>query len=735
IPVGDRLEETYTSNNQEVTAELGAPLFTTQVTGNEMSRFGATGADLIGMSHVLVNHNDTHKQASKKFSTYKDTSNAGYYMYKNRAAFFTMQAAAGGTVYVYTLGAAGSMYDSWTKKELNVGSAPEGYDSWAAVPDGTILEGDQSDVLVRNQYFTASEMTATPYTHVYSRKFNAGDVVSIPTIGQDSYNIVMVLIDWNPLGEDEKSSNANLTSLGYKVNGGEVNALTVQDSQAVMVPNDTETVELSFTAEDSKAQGAVQNPAGAVSIGSDPVTITVTVTAEDGSTKSYTVTFEKEAVAAMPDATGIKVNGTALTSFDKNRLEYDAQVEYGTESATVEVTAEDGVEVTYAPSQTINPTEVDTVTATLRAENGATKEYKIHVRPITIESSDARKAYMNGNHDTGDNKIVLSEVLIGDTQEYTYTSNGKEYTGLLGGNVYTTRLSGDVMTRFGATGENLIGMSHILVSHRDSNKQAQKDYPDTYKQSGNAGAYMYKSKSDHFYFTAGVSGTMYIYTVNAGGERFNNWSKKTLDTTVPAGYDSWADVPADTVLTGNQGDMMVQNEYLVANAINCKTYTNVYMQSFKAGDKVSVPTIGQDSYESVKVLIKWDPLGEDGKSSNANLVSLGYKVNGGSEVKALTVQDSQTVKVERDTETVELSFTAEDSKAQGAVQNPAGAVSIGDKPVTITVTVTAEDGSTKSYTVTFEKEAVAAMPDATGISVNGTALTSFHKDRLEYDAQ
>ncbi|MBE5041281.1 hypothetical protein INF28_12565, partial [Oscillospiraceae bacterium DSM 107454] len=519
------------------------------------------------------------------------------------------------------------------------------------------------------------------------------------------------------------SGNTNIWKL--MVGGTQVE---VQGNEATFKTEPDVIPQADFYMENSATKVECLSPAASV-----PGDAQYRFTAPDGTTADFTLHYILKPEYEIY-ATEIKVNGTALTSFDKNRLEYDAQVEYGTVSATVEVAAQSGVTVSYAPAQTINPTEVDTVTATLTSSNGkVSKEYKVHVRPITIESSDARKAYMNGNHDTGDNKIVLSEVLIGDTQEYTYTSNGKEYTGLLGGNVYTTRLSGDVMTRFGATGENLIGMSHILVSHRDSNKQAQKDYPDTYKQSGNAGAYMYKSKSDHFYFTAGVSGTMYIYTVGAGGARFDNWSKKTLDSTVPEGYDSWADVPADMVLTGSQSDMMVHNEYLVASAINCKPYTNVYIQSFKAGDRVSVPTIGQDSYESVKVLIKWDEVGP-AKSSNANLTSLGYKVNGG-EVNALTVQDSQTVTVPNDTETVELSFAAEDGKAQGAVQNPAGAVSIGDKPVTITVTVTAEDGSTKSYTVTFEKEAVAAMPDATGISVNGTALTSFHKDRLEYDAQ
>ncbi|MBE5040429.1 S-layer homology domain-containing protein, partial [Ructibacterium gallinarum] len=324
IPVGDRLEETYTSNNQEVTAELGAPLFTTQVTGNEMSRFGATGADLVGMSHILVNHNDTHKQAKKKFpNTYDKSGNAGYFMYKNKAEFFSMQAAVGGTVYVYTLNAAGDMYNSWTKKELNVGSAPEGYDSWAAVPDGTILEGDQSDVLVRNQYFTASEVTATPYTHVYSRKFSAGDVVSIPTIGQDSYNIVMVLIDWDPLNGDPDPSNFMLSESeeGTSVDTAEVpvavfgedekitNSASKEDEEGTAVDTTEVSSPILIETEES-TEPVFSESEEAVSVDTAEVSVPVSG-AEEESPENKMVHLEKE-VSAMASSTanGLQVNYT-----------------------------------------------------------------------------------------------------------------------------------------------------------------------------------------------------------------------------------------------------------------------------------------------------------------------------------------------------------------------------------------------------------------------------------------
>ncbi|HIV02598.1 MAG TPA: S-layer homology domain-containing protein [Candidatus Aphodoplasma excrementigallinarum] len=643
----------------------GAYINTDMRTAGSTYRFGPVGATFANLTHVINPYKDADGYW-RNDDTYKG---AGGWMYRNRYVYFTLQAAQGGTLYVALTGESTRNYAERNWELLPVDTTlPEGYTNWYDVPIDHAVTQSNPNLLVKN---IEESRTGKQYTHIYTYNFSAGAPVPIYTQGiSGNYDAAKIMIRFDDPEDAAESNNTNLMSLGYQLDGAdEVTPLEILDSQTVRVPATAAAVELAYETEDPNASGA-QSPAGAVALGDEAVTLTLTVTAEDGTTKNYTVTFEKEKPVAEPEATAILVNGTELENFVAERRVYEAQVDYGTTEATVELRVPEGVNVSYSPSATINPMETTTVTATLSAADGGQSVYTINVRAITITPGSTRDAFLTN---TGTNKLKLATYQMGETwTDSSYVSPYVQEDGVWTADPDTSHVTlvtdtfggyfnGDLQTgnnirRIGLVGSAFEGLTHVLTPYKDCDGQWKNNA--TYKD---AGGWMYRNRYVYFTFQAAKPGRVYAALVGAPGraENFNGWTAVDATAQLPEGYAIWSAVPEDNAVVAENPYLLIRENYQEGTLTTAQQYTHIYYRDFDAGESVSVYTAGQNnSYNSMKVMFDWDvqPAAE---SNNTNLTSLGYQLDGADEVTPLEIMDSQTVRVPATAAAVELAYETE----------------------------------------------------------------------------
>lgn len=113
------------------------------------------------------------------------------------------------------------------------------------------------------------------------------------------------------------------------------------------------------------------------------------------------------------------------------------------------------------------------------------------------------------------------------------------------------------------------------------------------------------------------------------------------------------------------------------------------------------------------------------ESSNANLINLGIRPHDFSGFRSNTT--SYSVTVPADTESVEVYAEAQDSSA---TVTGTGTVNLQEGENTINVVVTAEDGTTKTYTIIITREATESTEENTEI-IEGEGLASLSIQNIE----
>jgi len=173
-------------------------------------------------------------------------------------------------------------------------------------------------------------------------------------------------LQWESDNPGEPNDDANLSSL--KVNG----TMLLEFNPDTLVYY----VELPYGTEELPIAEATPNDSNAIVEITQADFLagsaTVVVTAEDGITqKTYTVNFGVADPSDNADLENLKVNGTMVTEFNPDVLDYQVELPYGTiELPVVEATANDSkadVEITQAGSVTGSATVIVT------AEDGVTK--------------------------------------------------------------------------------------------------------------------------------------------------------------------------------------------------------------------------------------------------------------------------------------------------------------------------------------------------------------------------
>ena len=128
-------------------------------------------------------------------------------------------------------------------------------------------------------------------------------------------------------------------------------------------------------------------------LGGSGNTVTVTVTAEDGTIKAYTVTITRAEGSSDADLSDLTIDGTSVTGFAADKVSYTMSLPNSTGQVTVEATKSDTkatVVITPADAAAAAGYQVDlsgresVITATVTAEDGATKAYKVAINRAVV---------------------------------------------------------------------------------------------------------------------------------------------------------------------------------------------------------------------------------------------------------------------------------------------------------------------------------------------------------------
>ena len=153
---------------------------------------------------------------------------------------------------------------------------------------------------------------------------------------------------------------------------------------------------------------------------------TIIVTAEDGTNKTYTIQFSV-ALNNNADLSELTYNGNPVPNFDKNTLNYNVELPYGTtEAPVVDAVPEDSnasVDITQADDPN------GTATITVTAENGiATKTYTIQFSVALNNNADLSELTYNGNPVPNFDKNTLNynvELPYGTTEAPVVVADAK----------------------------------------------------------------------------------------------------------------------------------------------------------------------------------------------------------------------------------------------------------------------------------------------------------------------
>ncbi len=208
----------------------------------------------------------------------------------------------------------------------------------------------------------------------------------------------------------EKSANADLTSIAVDyIAIAEFDANTL-DYSVLLSKNEIPVID--YTSEDRFQQK--------IDLTVNLKAATITVTAENGNTKTYTVTFTKPAGSDNTNLAQIEVASEPLSDFDSDKTDYTITLPAGTEIRPdiVAVLDEDGQSVAIS-NNGVRETTLITVTA---PDGETTKTYNIFFDVELSESDTLKMIYLDGDSLLmGQTNFAADKNFAADVYEYTIT--------------------------------------------------------------------------------------------------------------------------------------------------------------------------------------------------------------------------------------------------------------------------------------------------------------------------
>lgn len=238
----------------------------------------------------------------------------------------------------------------------------------------------------------------------------SGDISKFLNINEFNTLLGEVVIERNI------STNNNLASLNASVGNFDVAFDKDVTEYTLTVPYDTESVILSGSLADvnSSVDGLIE-----YKLTDDRTVATITVTAEDGTVKTYTIYIVKEAkpVTTATPVTYYYSSNSYLKSleidgydidFDKETYEYKISVSSDVTSLDIKAVAEDSKSRVEINGNEGFKKGENTVTITVTAEDGTTKEYKI----VVDKAGDKKSATTEKEESSNTAEKVVIIILI-----------------------------------------------------------------------------------------------------------------------------------------------------------------------------------------------------------------------------------------------------------------------------------------------------------------------------------
>ncbi|TXK80597.1 cadherin-like beta sandwich domain-containing protein, partial [Paenibacillus sp. N3.4] len=467
-----------------------------------------------------------------------------------------------------------------------------------------------------------------------------------------------------------KSSNADLSAL--TVDGTSVADFAANTIEyTVNVSNAKTSVTAVGTIAEANASVVVAGGSNLV-VGNN--TITVTITAQDGTTvKTYTVTVVR-AKSSNADLSALTVDGTSVADFAANSIEYTVNVSNAKTSVTaVGTIAEVNASVVVAGGSNLVVGN-NTITATVTAQDGTTvKTYTVTVVRARSSNADLSALTVDGTSVTNFAAGTLAYTVNVPNATTSVTAVGTKADATA-----TVAVEG---------GSNLVvGDNTITVTVTAQDGTTVKTYTVNVVRAKSSNADLSALTVDGTSVANFAAGTL-EYTVNIP-------NATTSVTVTGTTYDTNAKV----VVTGGSslivGDNTVTVTVTAQDGTTVKTYTVTVVRA---------------------------------KSSNANLSAL--TVDGTSVANFAAGTLEYTVNVPNATTSVTAVGTKADTAAKVVVTGGSSLV-VGDN--TVTVTVTAQDGTTsQAYIITINR-AASGNAHLSGLTVDGTSVANFAMSTLTY---
>ena len=400
------------------------------------------------------------------------------------------------------------------------------------------------------------------------------------------------------------------------------------------------------------------------------VTITVTLKGVDANGGKITASTTKTVNVIKAKSTNnylsdLKVDGSTVVNFNKNTTSYNlGTVETSKTSIKITATAEDGsAKVTGTGTKTLKEGK-NTFVVKVTAENGSVKSYT-----LTITRTPAPKSTNN----------YLSSLKVDGVQVKNFNKNTTSYNL---GEVASSKTS----IKITATAED--GKAKVSGTGTKTLKEGKNTF--VVKVTAENGS----TKSYTLVVTrtpAPKSTNNYLSSLKVDGVQVKNFNKNTTSYNLGEVANSKtsikitatvADSSATVSGTGTKTLKVGKNTFAVkvtAENGSAKIYNLVVTRKAKEVEPV--------------------------KSSNANL--MGITINGISIENFAAGTDTYSYKVSADTETIDVLATTEDTKATVKIDKPD---TLKEGINIVKVTVTAEDGTIKEYTVNVEKEKAQDVP-------------------------
>ena len=593
---------------------------------------------------------------------------------------------------------------------------------------------------------TASDSSATITVNDNTVTSGNGYIVIGLTVGEP--NTVTVIV--TAQDSTTKTYTITLTRAASLSDNADLGGLTISSgtlspqfsssdiTYTASVDNSVTQVTVTPTASDSSAtitvnDNTVTSGNGYIVIGliaGEPNTVTVIVTAQDSTTKTYTITLTRAAsLSDNADLGGLTISsGTLSPQFSSSDITYTASVDNSVTQVTVTPTASDSSATITVNGNTVTSGngyivigltvgEPNTVTVIVTAQDSTTKTYTITL---------TRAASLSGNADLGGLTIssgTLSPQFSSSDITYTAsvdnsvtqvtvtpTASDSSATITVNGNTVTSG-NGYIVTGLTVGEPNTVT---VIVTAQDS---TTKTYTITLTRaaslSGNAdlggltissGTLSPQFSSSDITYTASVDNSV------------------TQVTVTPTASDSSA------TITVNGNTVTSGNGYILTGLTVGEPNT------------VTVIVTAQDSTTKTYIITLTRAASLSG---NADLG--GLTISSGTLSPQFSSSDiTYTASVDNSVTQVTVTPTASDSSATitvngNTVTSGTGYILTGlivGEPNTVTVIVTAQDSTTKTYTITLTRAAsLSGNADLGGLTISsGTLSPQFSSSDITYTA-